>query len=360
MDYKIKYLKYKNKYLSLKQIAGSLQVKQTAKNREYDDDNIRQTTSRLVGLDIDCRANNGINRIKLSREERDDNPVANNRIFYDYKCNTSNHYNIPNLQNSTAPNDYGSGDIRYLDRHNINCGDTEIKDIQFIKNEDGTIQYNYKCGNLTLKDFVNRETEFQETGANHNRISRNIYLDRHNINCPDEKILTRVQLQTQDGYRDIKYNYRCGRLPELKIETIQPAYNTYSFLWVPLIYCVLPDVRIEFYPEFEEDFNLINTRVNNRGGRFVLPFRNFEEYKPWCVNILRGKLGADNITRNNILHGPRINLIYTEDSNLHLASNAQNDFFSIDTAWGLPTFASSLVQHLCANRVGRQIKLYEI
>jgi hypothetical protein len=319
MYYYSKYLKYKNKYLELKnKLGGALQHRQSNRNHEYENQNVNpanQTTNQLVNLDINCRGLEGINRFQLARNQVE-NP-RDNEIYYNYRCADNDQYanDIGSTQQNTNPDEYGNGQLIYLDRHEINCHGTAIQDMQLQRNGD-RIHYNYKCGNIPLRvTHENNRTGLNETGGN-------IFLDRHDTGCIHEEVLTKVRLNSnhQDGQPSrIEYVYTCGKSP-IKIYHIpNNAGDTYSWLWVPLIYNVLTDITIRFPNTFQNVFNQFYNGYANRA-RLAPGFNNYETFNTLLAERLRNKFGIT--TRAQIL--ARTNPLIFEDEHLHLSGISQD------------------------------------
>jgi hypothetical protein len=178
MDYKNKYLKYKNKYLELKnQLGGALQQRQSNRNHEYENQNVNpanQTTNQLVNLDINCRGLEGINRFQLARNEVENQ--RDNEIYYNYRCADNDQYanDRGHRQQNTQPNDYGNGQLIYLDRHEIDCNGTAIQDMQLQKNGD-RINYNYKCETIVFPGWLIVKKKYKIENPIYNYLIKVIY-----------------------------------------------------------------------------------------------------------------------------------------------------------------------------------------
>lgn len=116
-----------------------------------------------------------------------------------------------------------SGQIIYLDRHNVDCGNDFIT---YFKGH-GPFQYQYTC--MSSSGFprvirADRRTRFTY-GGQHNLN----YLDRQNVYCPRNQVLQRFQMGTTSHYR-FNYNYRCayGNWRSLSCTSHSTNWNTYS------------------------------------------------------------------------------------------------------------------------------------
>jgi len=362
MNYYSKYLKYKNKYLELKnQLGGELIDRESGRNHEYEGqvvNDANRTTNQLVNLDINCRDLEGIHKFRLGRQyDREED--RDNQILYRYRCanNDREHNDRGNRQQNTNPDEYNATQLSYLGRHDIDCHGTAIKDIQLQRNGD-RINYNYNCGNIPLR--VTRENI--ETPVNHH--IGNIFLDRHDIVCNEEEVLTKVRLHSPTDTQ-IQYVYTCGKSP-IKIEIIpNDRGDTFSWLWVPLIYNVLTDITIRFPERFETIFNEFYNGYANRA-RLAPGFNNYETFNTFLAGRLRNTFGI--LTRAQIL--ARTNPLIFEDGDLHLSGVSQDHVLGgvreqppplpdgtvppaiYILAGELSQFCGELARHLCREEVG--------
>lgn len=155
-------------------------------------------TNNLTNLDVNCR-NNMIQQFKLNYI-----PEPEYQINYNYKC-YDNYNGNEYIYNDTHLDEYGYGYNIYLDRHYVNCGDNEAL-VQFKLNKlNDKINYSYKCKNVNLNNIVHYNTELNDNGFNNV-----IFLDRHNIECPKDKVLKSFKLNNYSN-NNISYNYSCGK-----------------------------------------------------------------------------------------------------------------------------------------------------
>lgn len=107
--------------------------------------------------------------------------------------------------NSSPWNDAGNGNFVFLDRHNVDCSDKAINNLHLVsKDENKSYHYEFKCSSGgSLSKPIDKSTEFNEDGG-----GNTMYLDRHNIDCGKNKVLTRLQLIS--GNNKIKYDYKCA------------------------------------------------------------------------------------------------------------------------------------------------------
>ena len=126
------------------------------------------------------------------------------KINYNATC-------IPDPNNSeytkhfTPLNDDGRGNTVYLDKHNIDCKNQGlISRIKLVRGGNAKkVGYEYTCKASGVRSCSNHSTPWNDEGA-----GKNIYLDRHNVSCPPGKALKRVKL-TRNGKGKYRYDYTC-------------------------------------------------------------------------------------------------------------------------------------------------------
>ena len=101
-------------------------------------------------------------------------------------------------------NDSGNGQISLLDRHNVDCPTGLLTQAKLEKSKDGKkYRYKYGCKELQSKDCTKYNTGWNIKGEG----EKNIYLERHKIQCPPDKALKQFKL-VQKGDK-IRYDYTC-------------------------------------------------------------------------------------------------------------------------------------------------------
>ena len=81
----------------------------------------------------------------------------------------------------TGWNDEGRGRNIYLDRHDVKCdGDQVLKRFKLGRNGKGKYKYDYKCCDPQVKATG---TENKETPMNDDGNGNMVYLDRHSVDC---------------------------------------------------------------------------------------------------------------------------------------------------------------------------------
>lgn len=117
---------------------------------------------------------------------------------------------ITPLNNIETPfNDNGGGNVIFLDRHDLNCDNKAINQFRLINNGN---QYKYeaKCLAGSYNQSVGKNTDFSSNGYSDSNYRNNmIYLDRHNVDCGDNALLSRLQLVNNPAYDSIRYDYTC-------------------------------------------------------------------------------------------------------------------------------------------------------
>ena len=144
----------------------------------------------------------------LSRLHLQTAPHLANTLRYDYTCMSSG--SLGNTLSKTTPfNDDGGGNAVYLDRHDVDCGNNAvITDLKLQRNSSGNqYQYQYKCAAPSKQPLKCRA---DSTPWNDEGGGNTVYLDRHNIKCKPSEALSRVHLQRQwnaQGNPTGKYRY---------------------------------------------------------------------------------------------------------------------------------------------------------
>lgn len=134
---------------------------------------------------------------------------------------------VAGVQQTTPSNDGGGGNAIYLDRHDINCGNNGINRLYYKRTGDNTFQYQYNCTNGGVLDpnLIKTATPFNDEGG-----GNTIYLDRHNADCGDNKVMTRVHLnRDQAGKYQIEYNCATNKQSQkLKCRNVSTQMNDYG------------------------------------------------------------------------------------------------------------------------------------
>jgi hypothetical protein len=145
---------------------------------------------------VDC-GNDGLNQFKLERP-------SGNRIRYRYLCKEA--INSSGKNKNTGSNDWGGGNTIYLDRHNVDCGTKPIARFRLVRPAGNKIRYDYRCSNKSSTGVCRNAN----TGWNQES-SRNIYLDRHNVRCNSDEVITQFKLN-RNGKGKFRYDYKCCKI----------------------------------------------------------------------------------------------------------------------------------------------------
>jgi hypothetical protein len=122
-------------------------------------------------------------------------------------CTQENSVVINKIESATKFADDGKGDIFFLDRHPIDCGQNSAVNYFKLQRGDGTIRYSFKCvkSDHISNTCYNKETPPQETASNSHKSAN--YLDRHMVTCDAGQALRSFVL-TRNGNK-VFYKYSC-------------------------------------------------------------------------------------------------------------------------------------------------------
>lgn len=108
---------------------------------------------------------------------------------------------------STPWNDVADGMAIYLDRHNMDCGPKALNQILYKRNPADLSQFGmqYTCGEGGALDTpIPKNTPWDEDGN-----GNTIYLDRHDAVCPENSVMTKLQL-ARSGNNTWQWQYACA------------------------------------------------------------------------------------------------------------------------------------------------------
>ena len=108
-------------------------------------------------------------------------------------------------QKNSGDNEDGGGNIIYLDRHSVNCEDQFINQFRLTRPSGNTIRYDYKCSDTPVDEETCRTDKIAPQEDGGGNL---IYLDRQNVNCKDDEALTKFRL-TRPSNNTIAYEYTC-------------------------------------------------------------------------------------------------------------------------------------------------------
>jgi hypothetical protein len=117
-------------------------------------------------------------------------------------------FRIVESEKKTPLNASGDAEAIYLDRHDIDCNGRAINQFRLIEGPNNTMGYIYKCsdnGNLQ-GEIDTKQTNYDYRGPNGGKVQ---YLDRHQVTCGPNKVLSRFKL-FGDGGENWQYRYTCN------------------------------------------------------------------------------------------------------------------------------------------------------
>lgn len=127
---------------------------------------------------------------------------SHNQIAFDFHCRDIGESSTTSMY--TPPNDDGGGNSIFLDRHAVDCQNKGLQFVHLYRPSHNQIAYHYKCGQQVLANITDHYTSPNDDGG-----GNSIFLDRHNLSCPNNKVLTYFRLFRPSG-NTIEYHYKCG------------------------------------------------------------------------------------------------------------------------------------------------------
>jgi len=128
---------------------------------------------------------------------------------------------LTTIKKETKKDEYGEGSIFFLDRHELSCSIGVLTDFSLVMQGPYKYQYNYSCvqpahcddnciAELTKSD-ANTCKNLSTTPADIEKEDKKSLksLDKHELKCPDEFLLTGFHMQSKRNPNKIFYNYRC-------------------------------------------------------------------------------------------------------------------------------------------------------
>ena len=147
---------------------------------------------------LDC-GRDGIQQFQLKRP-------STSKLDYKYTCVDGVNASQSGYK-YTKSNDWGSGNMIYLDRHKVDCGKKPISRFRLTRPAGDKLRYQYRCSNRNaMGDCRNTATGWNTPS------SSTIYLDRHNVKCKASEVLTKFKLVhngKSGGAKKIRYDYTC-------------------------------------------------------------------------------------------------------------------------------------------------------
>lgn len=120
-----------------------------------------------------------------------------------------------------------SGQIIYLDRHNVDCGNDFISQFR----GSGAFSISYNCMRSSGLSAGSRGTYYSGGWASGGQHNLN-YLDRVNVYCPNGQLMQQYRMNVAGGYR-FRYQMTCAMMNwrSLSCSSHSTGWNTYSSLW---------------------------------------------------------------------------------------------------------------------------------
>ena len=162
---------------------------------------------------VDC-GNDGINSLRLFRP-------SSTQIAYEYGCSTLN--NATSVDIYTPAHDDGGGNVVYLDRHTINCQGKGLQSLHLQRPAASTMQYHYQCSDKALINMTDYFTPTNEDGG-----GNAVYLDRHQVSCPNNEVLSYLKLERPTS-NTMRYHYKCGTYNEAATIGFNDAFSAINW-----------------------------------------------------------------------------------------------------------------------------------
>lgn len=109
----------------------------------------------------------------------------------------------------TAPRGHGNLSTEYLDQHTLNCGNKAINSflLKWSPDVENKVVYDYTCNvKAAAGDCRELKTDFQEKGW------KTKWLDRHNVKCDVNEVITKFKLESNEQNRKFRYRYTCCQM----------------------------------------------------------------------------------------------------------------------------------------------------
>jgi len=176
---------------------------------------------------------------------------------------------LVNLNQSTPDQDWGDGEIFYLDRHDVDCKEGALQGFHLKRPNEKAIAYSFACSNSKAikKNQIKKETPLNDTNESKANVSIN-YLDRHEVKCDNKYALQRFTLK-RTGTK-VQYIYTCVEVNCLDIKNENtPESDAGSF---SSIFLDRQNVRIS------PDRVLIGFKLNTRYQKSLFSSKAFFSY----------------------------------------------------------------------------------
>ena len=154
--------------------------------------------------DVKCGANEAIRSFRLVRSGN------GKRYQYVYDC-CKTQLSCQPRKVANAFTDDGRGKMVYLDRQTVQCGNNFINQFRLNRDRGGTkYRYIYQCCDVKArKTCKNLNTPFNDDGGEK---KNTVYLDRHNVRCPNLYSLTKHRLVRSADRSKVRIDFTCCRI----------------------------------------------------------------------------------------------------------------------------------------------------
>lgn len=199
----------------------------------------------------------------------------------------------------TPENDWGSNNIHFLDRHNVNCNPNEaLQGFRLWRPASNKLSYRFAC--LENKKYI-PATNFYEDQTKPDIISKKKnnsanYLDRHLIQCKEGYALQQFQL-ARSGPTDIYYKFRCVKVICGNIESMETEKKSAGGF--ETVYLDRQDIRVK-ENEVITGFKLIS---ENSNFSYKVNFCKMTNEKPKipegvknALKVIQNKAAKNNVT----------------------------------------------------------------
>ena len=136
----------------------------------------------------------------------------------------------PRRSVSTAPTDAGGGNVVFLERQNIDCGDDGLYGFKYVHSDTNKLRYDYTCMERIDASNESKSTPYGEHGGDQygNSGTSTDYLANHIVDC-GRKPISRFKLAHHgvEGGTRINYEYTCSNKEALgQCEIRETPFNT--------------------------------------------------------------------------------------------------------------------------------------
>ena len=131
-------------------------------------------------------------------------------MHYEFQCSKGGLFSSSQLYSTELQED-GGGDIIFLDRLNVDCGDRKLLSMfSLARGVSGTLKYDYSClepSNATTIVCRNSATSFEDDGGGGKALK---FLDRQTLSGDQDEVIQQFDLQRE--LAKIRYNFRCCKI----------------------------------------------------------------------------------------------------------------------------------------------------